>query len=550
MPGQLDMARCLDVLSSWIKNCDNNHSRCAPRPPAKLPGRVLDVGNRGAQNVVRLYETQQELAHYTTLSHCWGKQQIFTTTKATLAQRKLEVQWSRLSRTFQDAINITRELGIRYIWIDSLCIIQDDKEDWEREAAKMAEIYSCSYLNLAATGSADGDGGCFFNRSTLSGKLRYPVEFREIKHESGGRSNSIFVRRVLSDAHIHFTDLEPPNAEHILGAAPLLTRAWVLQERFLTARTLHCHAAELVWECEESLLCECGGVDDHSSGSTRANARLKSTCAEAFAGQKTVKQAGNLWFDVVSIYSRLKLTNESDRLPALSGLAKRFSDVFHGSYLGGLWETDLPQALLWQACPSLYGRVSRVALQNRIPTWSWASVQFRDTDFGGFITYDTATYFGFEPDHRLSIIASSSLPSGLDPFGQVSGGMIELRGAFISTFLFSEHLPDYTSSFLVFDRDEAFDTVLVSKEDLIVDIPLYEKGPGEMFDGESLYCLLIGHTTRDMAREGHPPELFSLSLVLKPSTLVPGAYERVGMLQSDRDEGWFREAIESTIVII
>ena len=120
--------------------------------------------------MVRLYETQRELAHYTTLSHCWGKKRIVTTTKATLGQRKLEVQWPRLSRTFQDAINITRALGIRYIWIDSLCIIQDDKEDWERESAKMAEIYSCSYLNLAATGSADGDGGCFFNRSTLSGK--------------------------------------------------------------------------------------------------------------------------------------------------------------------------------------------------------------------------------------------------------------------------------------------------------------------------------------------------------------------------------------------
>ena len=92
--------------------------------------------------MVRLYETEQELAHYTTLSHCWGKKHIVTTTKATLEQRKLEVPWLLLSRTFQDAITITRELGIRYIWIDSLCIIQDDKEDWERVSAKMAEIYS------------------------------------------------------------------------------------------------------------------------------------------------------------------------------------------------------------------------------------------------------------------------------------------------------------------------------------------------------------------------------------------------------------------------
>ena len=100
MPGQLDMARCLEVLSSWIKNCDNNHSHCAPCPPAKLPARVLDVGNRGTQNVVRLHETQRELAHYTTLSHCWGKKRIVTTTKATFEQRKLELPLHRNVRQY------------------------------------------------------------------------------------------------------------------------------------------------------------------------------------------------------------------------------------------------------------------------------------------------------------------------------------------------------------------------------------------------------------------------------------------------------------------
>jgi hypothetical protein len=550
VPTRLDMAACLEKVRKWIEFCEDKHPRCASHPLSKLPTRVLDVGNRGSQTLVKLYETLGDSGRYITLSHCWGKKKIVTTTTATLAQLKSEVQWSQLSRNFQDAISITRELGVRYIWIDSLCIIQDDRNDWKRESAKMAEIYSNSYLNLAATGSADGEGGCFLNRWTSSGKSRFPVKLHEIKREVGGHAVSIFARRLISDAHIHFTDLEPPNAEDILVAAPLLSRAWVMQERLLTARTVHFHSAELVWECKEGLLCECGGFDDHNNGSRRPGNQLKFTCAEAFSGKKNSQELADLWFELVTLYSRLKLTNESDRLPALSGLAKCFGDLSRGAYLGGLWESDLPRALLWQACPSIYGGACRAAVQDGLPSWSWASVQLHDTDFSGFITYETATYFGFERDHRLRILGVSCTPVGINPFGQVSGGRIDVQGAVISTMVCHDHSPEYVSSFLISDRNETFNTVLVSKEDLIVDVPLHESGPAEMLDGEALHCLLIGHTTRDMAQAGEAPELFSLSLVLKRSVHVPGTYERVGMLQSRRDEDWFNDATESVITII
>jgi hypothetical protein len=550
VPAQLNMAAYLEKVRKWIELCDHNHARCAICSLTKLPTRILDVGNGGNQEMVKLYETQGDLGRYITLSHCWGNKQIVTTTKATLPQLKSEVQWPQLSRTFQDAISIARELGVRYLWIDSLCIVQDDKQDWERESARMAEIYSNSYLNLAATRSADGDGGCFSDRWASSGKSRFPVKIHEIKHETGGRTISVYARRLLSDAHIHFTDLEPPSAEDILNGAPLLSRAWVMQERFLTARTVHFHSTELVWECKENLLCECGGLDDHNNGSMQQGNRLKSACAEAFSGSRSTKELSDLWLDLVTLYSRLKFTNESDRLPALSGLARCIDDIVGGTYIGGLWTRDLPRTLLWQACPSLYGYASRTTLQNRTPTWSWASVELHDTDFSGFITYDTVTYLGFEPDSRLSVIATSSSPSGHDPFGQVSSGTIDIRGAFISTILFHDHSPERISSFLIYDRDETFDTILVSKEDLIVDVPIYEAGPGQMLEGDSLHCLLIGHTTRDTAREGQPPELFSLSLVLKQSALFPGVFERVGILQSRQDEDWFHEATESIIAIV
>ena len=569
VPTQMTLETCLEEVRNWVKLCDDSHRRCRAKPsPTPLPRRVLDVGVRGDQNVIRLVETRGMAADYMTLSHCWGKKEIVITTKATLQQHKADVPWSKLSRTFQDAISITRELGVRYLWIDSMCIVQDDEEDWRNEAARMQTIYALSYLNIAATGSADGDGGCFSNRWTSSAQVRFPVRSYEIQREIEGHSISVYARRILINAHVHFTELEPANAEEILNAAPLLSRAWVMQERFMSPRTVHFHSAELVWECDSTLLCECGGLDDHQSDSMQMGNRLKSACAKAFKGKTNTKELGELWFDVVALYSRLKLTKESDRLAALAGLAYRFLSHFEAlsgnvlrlsgqddtaegeEYLLGLWRQDLPRALLWQACPSICGDSGRAAGQHRLATWSWVSVQLRDSDLSGFITYETATYLGFEPDPWLRVIDAFSKGSFVAILDQGSDAKIVLRGAFISTTLFHDRSPDFTSSFLVADRDETVDTVLVNKEDLIVDVPLHQISPDQVRDGQSLHCLLIGHTTRDMARDGQPPELFDLSLALKQSASIQGSHERVGILQSRQDEDWFHDATESTVSIV
>jgi hypothetical protein len=147
------------IVKQWLDDCVEKHTKCSPTA-GRLPARVLDV----VSNKVKLVETQQKSAPYLTLSHCWGNKKIITTTKATLKSRKSDIPWLSLSRTFQDAITITRELGFRYLWIDSLCIIQDDKKDWERESAKMASIYADSWLTIAAALGIDGDSGCFSSR--------------------------------------------------------------------------------------------------------------------------------------------------------------------------------------------------------------------------------------------------------------------------------------------------------------------------------------------------------------------------------------------------
>lgn len=115
---------------------------------------------------------------YVALSHCQGHHPFVATTKSTLRARKAGVAWTQLSKTFQDAIILTRDLGVDFVWIDSLCIIQDDAEDWAREASQMASIYRNGYITIAATWAASGQEG-FLHGRELPKVYQFPVAFGE-----------------------------------------------------------------------------------------------------------------------------------------------------------------------------------------------------------------------------------------------------------------------------------------------------------------------------------------------------------------------------------
>jgi hypothetical protein len=132
----------------------------------QLPARLIDVGAEFATNPPRLCNTGEmaEIVEYMTLSHCWGKLSIFTLNKTNFKALQDVILVDQLPKTFQDAILITRRMGHKFLWIDSLCILQDDLEDWGREAVKMASISAFSSLNIAATAATDGRVERFFDR--------------------------------------------------------------------------------------------------------------------------------------------------------------------------------------------------------------------------------------------------------------------------------------------------------------------------------------------------------------------------------------------------
>jgi hypothetical protein len=243
-----------------METCTKTHELCKSSDKPLLPKRVLKIQDLGDSKFhVRLVETNQEYGIYAALSHCWGTEQPCTTTSSTLEARKTRISWSKIPKTFRDAITFTVKLDIRYIWIDSLCIIQDDATDWEIESGKMADVYQHAAVTLSATSSPGDTQGCFTENSTF-------IKDLEINLPEDVGACRIAVREPLK----HWNNLIP---SQIQKHFPLLSRGWAFQERILAPRVLHFCESELVWECRQISTCECGGLgEDISPGGMYYNA--------------------------------------------------------------------------------------------------------------------------------------------------------------------------------------------------------------------------------------------------------------------------------------
>jgi len=155
-----DSDAVMTTIQGCIEDClGPDHGFCTKPADAELPSRVLEVGVDNS--IIRLIEPRGKVTRYICLSHCWGNEQIITTKKSTMKERMAAIKMEDLSKTFQDAVILTRLLRVQYIWIDSLCIVQDDVRDWEAQSSKMCDIYHKAYLTIAATSAKDGRGGLF-----------------------------------------------------------------------------------------------------------------------------------------------------------------------------------------------------------------------------------------------------------------------------------------------------------------------------------------------------------------------------------------------------
>jgi Heterokaryon incompatibility protein (HET) len=156
----------ITTIRRWVRECDETHAKCRSLGPGdsskfalRLPTRVLDVSSTGGN--LSLFVSNGSTGAYAALSHCWGGRQHNITTWATYEAYQRRIELSSLSKTVQEAIRVTQSLGLRYLWVDSLCIIQNDEDDWRNEAMTMSDIYEQAYCTIAAAAAPDGVTGCF-----------------------------------------------------------------------------------------------------------------------------------------------------------------------------------------------------------------------------------------------------------------------------------------------------------------------------------------------------------------------------------------------------
>jgi hypothetical protein len=396
----------------WYHECLSDHPRCQPTGASQewYPTRLLDIGaDMGSK--VRLCITAEETPEgpYVTLSHCWGTVDILKLSGTNLANFQTGISLNALPKSFVEAIEIARRLKIRYLWIDSLCILQDSTTDWHDESAMMQNVYRYSRLNIAATASHNSDGGLFRLRNSID---LAPCTVRSSWNDV--KSNEFVV--LESDLWISQ-----------LRSAPLNHRAWVLQERVLSPRVLHFGETQLLWECHEKDACEMypQGIPSLLQN-TLTNIKgidpiLDGSKLRILSGQDTdPKYDGyHLWARIVKAYTECNLTKPNDKLVAIHGLSKTFETILNDTYIAGLWKRFLSGQLMWLAAERK--RKDDQPLQRpteyRAPSWSWASVE--GTVFPG-------------PTHGSTMLFNV-LEASVDAMenGQVTGGEVRIEGKII-----------------------------------------------------------------------------------------------------------------------
>ncbi|KAF2182540.1 HET-domain-containing protein [Zopfia rhizophila CBS 207.26] len=519
-----------------IKDCLSRHSRCRHAKPTTLPKRALDVLLEDGSKGIRLHESHWdndeqrfEFGEFLTLSHCWGAgKSALKTTKKTLEIHKKNIPWSSLPRTFQDAVILTRSLGFRWLWVDSLCIVQDDNTERLEAALNMDKIFSNSFLTIAATSAADSSNGCI---------LRKPQPFKIQATDNKGSLYKIYVREQPShyslkapfDEGAHMNDWELPfnSSAEANAQTPLLKRAWAYSERLLSPRVLHFTNSEMILECREGYQCECGRIDDSTydsrttdsvkqefgriiaeAGSREVNGsnnRIDSVASQLAttklddmddAMTKRREEAIQLWSYIITEYTARDLTYEEDRLVAITGVAKIFFQILKSGYVAGQW-TFSTLGLLWHPNDGAHCRRPK-GLSTNIPSWSWASVE------GSPIFFDNAT--------AMDLACTASFPSerGRElAWSPTAGDTLELTAAMATEVTFriagTNEYSLVKNGFSVEFRPD-------------ISPP---RGDDALAPGETLVCVLVSMTFRSSI----------IGLVLKASTSHPQVYRRVGRFE-------------------
>jgi hypothetical protein len=509
-----------------------------------VPTRLIKL-EEGSTRIVRLVSPMSSV-QFVALSYCWGTSQQSTTTKSNLSSRQQQIVVSELPGTLQDAIFVTRALGCEYIWIDSLCIVQDDENDWAIESSKMADIYSGAWLVIAATSAYDCAIGFLPPRQEpliIESKLL------------GKKTSKITARR---------TELHACDETTRWGSEPLFRRAWTMQERELARRIVHFCSDEIVWHCRTRSCCECGALAKRSGKSLSSLSAFSNLASDNLEAKKEYA-FGNAWTKLISRYFLLDITKMTDRLPALSGVARYLEQFQPGQYIAGLWEKDIAVQLSWMRQDENLGDFDlsdsdsgdsfyqRGSLDG--PSFSWVSASF-------YIEWPIHIFKDYQP--RCTFVATTSTLATANPYGHILDCSITVRGRTLQGPELLTHMAESRRN------DSPYRRVIAVMDNPDHDIYHMLLGLGAHAEGgepTSNQCSVIGfelfqseNFLDDKPNDLPPlnrladyrpsPKLFAMTALLLQRNGSGTNYTRIGVLRH-ADPSWFDEhGVEETITII
>ncbi|KAH8667437.1 heterokaryon incompatibility protein-domain-containing protein [Tricladium varicosporioides] len=331
----------------WLKECLETHASCPKPVTPLLPRRVIDVAGSEGSGLVKLHiRDGLEHANYVALSYCWGGDQPGKTVSSNLEEYITGISVASLPQTIQDAIKITNGIGLRFIWIDAFCIIQDSIEDKVTEIGAMGTVYKDSTVTISATSSSSVHNGFLEERKSLP-FFRFPFVL------PGGDISTIF----LSQFDMHNYHREP-----------LDTRAWCFQESMLAARRLIFGRTELLWSCQTDVL---KPIAESPTIYYNFGSKLPPSVYDpSKSTQFTDLERSQLWNNIVDDCTDRAMTVADDRLPAMTGVASELAKLWQDTNIIGLWKKNFVCELAWRA-----GRQPEFRFdgRRRAPTWSWVS---------------------------------------------------------------------------------------------------------------------------------------------------------------------------------
>ncbi|KAI0178818.1 HET-domain-containing protein [Hypoxylon sp. FL1284] len=348
----------IELMKSWISTCKNHHAACRLDASADwLPTRLIQIAESEGL-YVRLVETSKHLnkhleppVQFMALSHMWGDVSILPplrTLKSNYDDLQQEISMEELPQNFLDAVLVCRGLGIEYVWIDSLCIIQDSPEDWKHEAVTMHLVYKYAQATIVAAAAKSSRDGFLVRNTSMTPAVK--VVHASETGKQVGRSLILYPTNEESE-----TDFEYEGSEWN-------TRGWTFQERYLSTR--------LIYFCRNVLQFECRTCKSSEEGETslpggRNNSLWPRTTMPTDAWFK-------MWTNMLIRYTARKLTYGRDKLIAVRSIVNEMKDHVPGPYIdfAGVWQMNIHRELLWMP----WGAIPTYPDEYRAPSWCWASL--------------------------------------------------------------------------------------------------------------------------------------------------------------------------------